>query len=399
MPSSPPLLSTLWSARARAVSSEIREPPKSWTTLSAFLVLGGALWHEAAYFDLLGSRNGKMVSFLSSVHMTNYYWPKSRYISRTVLGQLVLKFAGSTLISVYLGVTPIWHQQNPRHVVSFLLAFALVRSDALEARELSEHMRHVPSANALLNVVAALCKLRKVIYLADASTQIGALAAISIGTVAFSAAGIVMTMERVVLAILARAAAMAAAAAPASRIDESAAFREPTAANAGGGDAGAEAVTHPNLPATVLRNFILITLLVAGRQCSTHLYTGCKLAVLFLLCCHYNKALWHRLNDHIRSPLHTISQVPSICLPSPDRKARAREGRLIGLVLFFFAGVPSRAAVTASSTAPATPASLLQKGQRAQSSPRLVATDNRQGQSCPPLSAHAGTEAKCAKVD
>ena len=123
-----PRLSGLWSTSAIPRS---RDPPSLFT---ATLVLGSVLVaivseiaSEAAFF---GASNGRYISFLKSVHSTNYYWFRSRYTSRSIVGSLVLKYAGSTIISMCLHTTPIW-STNPRHVVSYLLAFALVRSDSV----------------------------------------------------------------------------------------------------------------------------------------------------------------------------------------------------------------------------------------------------------------------------
>ena len=58
-------------------------------------------------------------------------------------------------------------------VASFLFAFALVRSDALEARELSGHMRYTSRCTVALNLLAALYKLRKFLSLVEKSPTLG----------------------------------------------------------------------------------------------------------------------------------------------------------------------------------------------------------------------------------
>ena len=104
--------------------------------------------------SLLSSRSGMLVMFGKSLHSINHYWFRTRYISRTVFGCFVLKFIGSTLISlVLLGRPPSWYSEQ-HHVTSFLLAFCMVRSDALRrARNDRAQLRRRAPEDALARLV------------------------------------------------------------------------------------------------------------------------------------------------------------------------------------------------------------------------------------------------------
>ena len=177
-----------------------RERPHWIISLAGLVFCAAAVVDEVSFAggtgSLLGSSNGRWVSFFKSVHGTNYYWYKSRYASRSVFGALILKFAGSTLVSLALGKRTIW-VASPRHVVSFLLAFSLVRSDSWEARELSGHMRHVPFIQMALNLVAALYELRKMIFVVEQGLtgELGVGYTFLVGVAAFSAANLIMSCE------------------------------------------------------------------------------------------------------------------------------------------------------------------------------------------------------------
>ena len=145
---------SLWSHQA---GSRHQTMPSAVLNGVCLILLVAVLHIEVSSVEgLLGSSNGRVVSFLKSLHMTNYYYVRSRYTSRSVVGCMVLKFIGSTIISVALGEGLLI--ASPRHLLSFLWAFSLVRSDSVEATQLSRHMRHSLAFNVLLNLIAALCE-------------------------------------------------------------------------------------------------------------------------------------------------------------------------------------------------------------------------------------------------
>jgi hypothetical protein len=178
----------------------IRKQSLAPSLLASFLVVSSvslALLHEISHdHRVFGDSNGRLVSFLKSVHSTNYYFFRSRYVSRSLIGGLVLKYFGSTVLSLVLGEAPIW-STSPRHVISFMLAFALVRSDTIEAKELSRHMRHHAAGSFVLNFVAALSKLRKVVWVAEHTnaSALGVFLTILLGGVTFSMGNMIMTLE------------------------------------------------------------------------------------------------------------------------------------------------------------------------------------------------------------
>ena len=98
-----------------------------------------------------------------------------------------------------LGREPSFLHQ-PSHVICFLLAFCLVRSDSIEASELSGHMRYNAPATIVLNAMAALYKMRSLSHVADVAADLGgAPRALICGTLAFSACNALMAAEAWVL--------------------------------------------------------------------------------------------------------------------------------------------------------------------------------------------------------
>ena len=265
----------------------------------ACLVLLVVVLHIEVSYDLLGSSNGRVVSFLKSLHMTNYYWPRSRYTSRSMLGCMVLKFAGSSIISVALGEGLLI--ASPRHILSFLWAFSLVRSDSVEAIQVARHMRHSLAFNVLLNLVAGLYKFRKLVFLAGASPALGVSCTVLVGTFAFTASTILMALEAAVLS-WAQARAAGASRAPFSA-------RPPAIVSKAG------AVQPPNVRSGLRRNFGMLCVLLLGQRSGDAPFAAAKVGVLLYLCYYYNKGA-------------TQLRVRSLALgrnPSPrSRRARGR---------------------------------------------------------------------------
>jgi hypothetical protein len=131
------MLASLWSHRQPGAKH--KQSPRSGISFACLLLLVLAVSQEISY-GLLSTSNGRIVSFLKSVHMVNYYWPKSRLSSRSLLGCTLLKFVGSSLISFALGEGLLI--ASPRHLLSFVCAWSLVRSDSVEATQLSRLLRH-----------------------------------------------------------------------------------------------------------------------------------------------------------------------------------------------------------------------------------------------------------------
>lgn len=368
-PCSPPLAAA-WSFQR--VSHGRPERPRWWVTLAGMVFCCASVCDEIAYAGtLLGSSNGRWVSFFKSVHQTNYFWYKSRFVSRSVIGAILLKFVGSTVISLSLGKTTIW-STSPRHVVSFLLAFAFVRSDSWEARELSGHMRHIPTASLGLNLMAALYKLRKLNFLVDHSPQLGTVPTLLVGIVAFSAANCIMAAERHVVLFLRRrrqasphgpqagAALRPGGALEAYPIGEhtdahdghpattSAVASMPTASADGGrpasvpAEAQAEPARHPSqrtsraahdepahypdVAAQMLRNAFFLCTLLAAQRCGDAVHAAAKVLVLALLCRHYNKGLMDLLMGYLDTHTGTVSaegQPELIRLPAASTTSAA----------------------------------------------------------------------------
>ena len=131
------MLASLWSHRQPGAKH--KQSPRSGISFACLLLLVVAVSQEIRY-GLLSTSNGRIVSFLKSVHMVNYYWPKARLSARSLLGCTLLKFVGSSLISFALGEGLLI--ASPRHLLSFVCAWSLVRSDSVEATQLSRLLRH-----------------------------------------------------------------------------------------------------------------------------------------------------------------------------------------------------------------------------------------------------------------
>ena len=189
-----PKLASLWSHRQPGARH--KQSPRSGISFACLLLLVLAVSQEISY-GLLSTSNGRIVSFLKSVHMVNYYWPKSRLSARSLLGCTLLKFVGSSLISFALGEGLLI--ASPRHLLSFVCAWSLVRSDSVEATQLSRLLRHSVPLHLLLNFTAAIYKLRKLGFLVAQSSKLGSLETVLLGTAAFSAANFIMKLESLVL--------------------------------------------------------------------------------------------------------------------------------------------------------------------------------------------------------
>lgn len=136
------------------------------------------------------------VNCLASAHRPLLFadWYRATYISQSVLGCLVLKFIGSSLVSIALGDTPSIIT-NPEYIISFLVAFCLVRSDSIEARELASHMRYSAPLPVALNLAAALYKMRALSHFAERADVHGPGVTLVFGTLAFSACNALMVAE------------------------------------------------------------------------------------------------------------------------------------------------------------------------------------------------------------
>lgn len=318
-PPSSPALASLWSHRQPGAKH--KRCPATGITFLCLILLVTAVSHEISY-GLLATSNGKLVSFLKSVHMVNYYWPKSRLTSRSLVGCTLLKFVGSSIISFALGEGLLI--ASPRHLLSFVWAFSFVRSDSVEATQLARHMRHSTQFHLLLNFMAAIYKLRKLGFLiAAAPPVIGSVGTVLLGTVAFSAANFIMKFESLVLNVTGnplgspplRPAAAASPSVPAEATDPAnagslpplmalpdaapAPSAEPAAATAArprtrptAAPTESEPVEPPNMPKALVRNFCLVATLVLGERWGQ--LDAAKVLVLLFLCCYYNKNLYFR---------------------------------------------------------------------------------------------------------
>jgi len=251
--------SALWSQPTASESQPSLPTPTLGWVLLACVLAEMAMDGES----LLSSRSGMLVMFGKSLHSINHYWFRTRYISRTVVGCFVLKFIGSTLISlVLLGRPPSWYSEQ-HHVISFLLAFCMVRSDALEAKELSGHMRYAAPATIALNFVAALQKMRSLVSLVEKRHEVGRVAVLGFGTLAFSACNALMVAEAYCLR---RAATRPAA----SEVE----------------------VRTPCMRTTLCRHAFALALLLAAQPAGSRLgYALAKCAVLGMLFRAYNDGL------------------------------------------------------------------------------------------------------------
>jgi len=371
-PPTSPVLASLWSHRQPGAKH--KRSPRSGISFVCLILLVVAVSHEISY-GLLATSNGRIVSFLKSVHMVNYYWPKSRLSSRSLLGCTLLKFVGSSLISYALGEGLLI--ASPRHLLFFVCAFSLVRSDSVEATQLSRLLRHSVPLHLLLNFTAAIYKLRKLGFLvAAAPPVIGSLGTVVLGTAAFSAANLIMKLESLVLSVVgiplgspplrpAKAAASVPVSAagigplpPLITLPEAAPV---LAAEHTGGHAAAStsttsstststsssshlarapasaspedrresgSVEPPNIPKAMFQNFCLVATLVLGESCG--LLHACKLLLLLFLCCYYNKNLWYRglLRMRLLAPSGVCQRAPttrsrSMLSLSPQPAARS----------------------------------------------------------------------------
>ena len=245
-----------------------RKSPKSQAATAAslgFPVLFLALVSELFYdgYALFGGSNGRLISFLKSVHSANYYYPKSRHLARSLIGSLILKFAGSTVLSLAISELPIW-LTSPRHVTSFVLAWCLVRSSSTESAVLADAVARRPLlAAGVLNGAAALYKLRKLVFLVEATTARFSLPlALALGVLVFSTSNLVLAAEHMLL--------------PAQPAD------------------AADRVTPPNLRQTFVRNVALVGGFIAARRAGEWWYLAAKLAALAFLAARYSWALLDR---------------------------------------------------------------------------------------------------------
>jgi hypothetical protein len=192
-------------------------------------------------------------------------WYRTVFISKSVLGCLVLKFIGSSLVSLSHGKMPSW-VDHPSYIISFLIAFCLVRSDSIEARELSGHMRYAAPATVALNLAAALYKMRSISHLAEQSDVLGPFATLAYGTLAFSACNALMVIEHLVLSRLSLPAAL---------------------------EARAKKASTPDLRVTLKRHFCYLALLLAshGLTSSRIVLSIAKVIVLGSIFANYNEGL------------------------------------------------------------------------------------------------------------
>lgn len=232
--------------------------------LSAVLITAIVLvlFDDVSHNGLFGCSNGRFVSFLQSIHAIDRYWWRSQYFARSLAGTTMLKFAGSTLISLFIGAEPIWWSSK-RHTVSFLIAYAVVRSDSKESAWLSDRMRSHASAQASLGLVAAVYRLRKMIFVAECTQYVGQWGALCLGLVAFSAANLTMIAEGAAVSVM---------------------------------SLQSEPVRTPNLRDTLLRNSLMMALLIWGSGsaylCIQNL---CNLLVLLYLVYYYNRDVLSRM--------------------------------------------------------------------------------------------------------
>ena len=230
-------------------------PPRRSGFPSFLLALVSELFYDG--YALFGGSNGRLISFLKSVHSANYYYPKSRHLARSLIGSLMLKFAGSTVLSLAISELPIW-LTSPRHVTSFVLAWCLVRSSSTESAVLADAVARRPLlAAGVLNGAAALYKLRKLVFLVEAATARFSLPlALALGVLVFSTSNLVLAAEHLLL--------------PAQPAD------------------AADRVTPPNLRQTFVRNVALVGGFIAARRAGEWWYLAAKLAALAFLAARYS---------------------------------------------------------------------------------------------------------------
>ena len=185
---------------------------------------------------------------------------------------------GSSLVSLALGHTPSFIT-NPEYVLTFLVAFCLVRSDSIEARELSGHMRYAAPLPIALNLAAALYKMRSLSHVVEAMPPLlGPACTLLYGTLAFSACNALMWVEARLLA----------------RHQASCATRKPAATPAAVQqlELSTPCAQAPNLCVTLSRHFGLLAVLLASHGSGSKLlYSTVKVCVLGCLFSNYNLGL------------------------------------------------------------------------------------------------------------
>lgn len=284
---SPPkrAISAHWSHQTQLGSLSDIEPA-SWTTLVLIASIAAVVFQEVAepWISMEGpwkaGRNGPVLSFLKSVHSINHYWYKARFVSRSLVGCLVLKFVGPFVFSVCVGRSGA-HLPSPEQLASFLAAFALVRSDCVEASRLSGHMRYTSGCTVALNLMAALYKLRKFLSLVEKSPVLGLPTVLTVGTLALSACNLCMVAEQALFSLPQLRRYMGAPLVSAAADAEE---REPV---------------YPRFGATIRRHLFFLLILLLGHWGSTtyestllrHAYLASQMVVLGLLFSTYNEGL------------------------------------------------------------------------------------------------------------
>jgi hypothetical protein len=300
---SSPVHAALWSHPH--VGRKTRPPPMASSLIGCsigFCLLLLEMATEEHGEGILSSHNGMLMKFFKSLHAINHCeWPHActalllscackqllkgcangalaadyfatRYVSRSLIGCFILKFVGSSLVSLSLGRVPSW-TDNPSHCISFLIAFSLVRSDSLEARELSGHMRYAAPASVALNLIAALYKMRALSHLINEASFLGHIPTLLVGTLAFSTCKLLMAVEFWVL--------------------------EYAHSKSSADAVGLEAVKAPAMRQTLARHFAYLFLLLIGKETNSRLaYSLAKVAVLGALFAKYNEGLLHQRGEH-----------------------------------------------------------------------------------------------------
>lgn len=328
--------------------------PASWITLVLIASISAVVFQEVAEPWIAGApwksgRNGPVLSFLKSVHSINHCksfgfqrllnecprnaatqssrllssprsnsiladWYKARFVSRSLIGCLALKFVGPVVFSICIGRSGS-HLPTPEQLASFLAAFALVRSDSLEACELSGHMRYTSGCTVALNLMAALYKLRKFLSLVEKSAVLGLPTVLGVGTFALSACNFCMVVEEVVLSTVLRRIG-AAHAATGAYMNE----RDPR---------------YPSVSATITRHLAFLLILMLGHWGSStyestflrHAYLGAQLVVLALLFSWYNEGL---LTEGDGTNAAAGSGALEACTDSPTAAKRVGRSSRVG---------------------------------------------------------------------
>lgn len=263
-----PVHAALWS-HPQAFGKSTPASPVTTSVIGFILALALSMEMATDGDGILSSHNGVLMKFFKSLHAINHYWYRTVFISKSVLGCLVLKFIGSSLVSLSHGKAPSWID-HPSYIISFLIAFCLVRSDSIEARELSGHMRYAAPATVALNLAAALYKMRSLSHLAEESDILGPLGTLVYGTLAFSACNALMVLEHILL----------------PRLNLSAAS-----------EAAAKKTSTPNLRLTMTRHMFYLALLIASNATASRvIHSIAKVLVLGSIFANYNEGL---LNAHM----------------------------------------------------------------------------------------------------